>query len=332
MASEIVTRVRTPVAQRNGDFSSCVPACPQLYNPDTGAAFPNNQIPLAMFDPAAAKVLAQLPIPDNAEGRVTIPRDTDQDSNQLVLKVDQQLGINDQLSVRYFMDDFNTASRSCRATSSVTAVRASSDAAHQNIVDAWKRTLSADAAQRIHLRLQPPEHRAAAASGRAGDSGLRRPSAVSAATRSISEIQAVGYFNIGDNLEARFPRDGFQFITGPTGSKARHSIQFGAEFEYVRPEIYNDYRRAGHFQFDGRFTRAPGAASGGNALADFMLGRLRSFDHGTGEYKNYRNLYQTYFFQDDLKVSDRVTLEPWARATSPRHPGTTSSAASSTSR
>ena len=43
-----------------------------------------------------------------------------------------------------------------------------------------------------------------------------------------------------------------------------HTIQFGAEFEYLRPEIYNDFRRAGHFQFDGRFTRRPGASSGGS--------------------------------------------------------------------
>ena len=38
-----------------------------------------------------------------------------------------------------------------------------------------------------------------------------------------------------------------------------------------------------------------------------------TFDHGTGEYKNYRNLYQSYFFQDDFKLSDRVTLNFGAR-------------------
>ena len=131
--------------------------------------------------------------------------------------------------------------------------------------------------------------------------------------RSISQIEADGYFEIGDNLEARFPRDGFQFNNRTNWIKGRHNIQFGAELEYLRPEIYNDYRRAGHFVFDGRFTRAPGVASGGNALADFMLGRLSSFDHGTGEYKNYRNFYQSYFFQDDVKLTDRVTVNLGAR-------------------
>ena len=109
-AAEEIAFVPT-LAQRGGDFSSCVPACPQLYNPQTGQPFANNQIPLAMVDPASAKVMAALPVSDNAEGRVTIPRGTDQDSNQFVLKVDQQLGNSNQLSVRYFIDDFNNNSQ-----------------------------------------------------------------------------------------------------------------------------------------------------------------------------------------------------------------------------
>jgi hypothetical protein len=320
-ASEIVAFVPTP-AQRNGDFSSCVPACPQLYNPDTGLAYPNNRIPVASFDPAAAKVLAMLPVPDNAEGRVTIPRNTDQDSNQFVVKIDQQLGINDQLSFRYFLDDFNTAS--AFVSSNILSYRGPSLEAtprSNNIVTGWKKTLSSVLLNeftfgynRLHTARQPHPDVPAIQ-----DFGVRLP--YLPRLRSISEINANGYFNIGDNLEARFPRDGFQFINRTNWIKGRHGIQFGAELEYVRPEIYNDYRRAGHFVFDGRFTRAPGAASGGHAIADFLLGRLRSFDHGTGEYKNYRNFYQTYFFQDDFKMSDRVTLNLGARyePTAPWH-------------
>jgi hypothetical protein len=99
------------VAQRRGDFSSCSPACPQLYNPFTGQPFANNQIPVEMFDPASAKVLAILPVPDNPQGRVTIPRGTGQRFNQFVLKIDQQLGSSNNITVRYFIDDFNNDSQ-----------------------------------------------------------------------------------------------------------------------------------------------------------------------------------------------------------------------------
>jgi hypothetical protein len=313
LASEASAFVPT-VAQRNGDFSQCVPACPQLYHPDTGQPFPNNQIPVAMFDPSSAKVLAALPIPDDPRGRVTYPRGTNQDSNQFIVKVDQQLGGNNQLSVRYFIDDFNNASQfvpgnilSYRGPSLESTPRS------QSVVTQYKRTISSTILNestfgynRLNTARQPHADVPAIQ-----DFGVRLP--YLPRLRSISQIEADGYFNIGDNLEARFPRDGFQYNNKTNWAKGRHSIQFGAEFEYLRPEIYNDYRRAGHFVFDGRHTRAPGASGGGNALADFLLGRLETFDHGTGEYKNYRNFYQSYFFQDDFRVSDRVTLTLGAR-------------------
>ena len=296
-------------AQRSGDFSNCTPACPQLYNPQTGQPFPNNQIPVAMFDPASAKVLAILPISSSPDGRVTIPRRTGQRFNQFVLKVDQQLGNSNNLSVRYFVDDFNNDSQFL--PENVLSYRGGSlysDPRSQSTAVAWKRTFSATLLNESTFgynrlftsRFPHPEVPAIQ------DFGVRLP--YLPRMRSISSISASGYFSIGDNLEARFPRDGFQVNNRTNWIKGRHSIQFGGELEYLRPEIYNDFRRAGHFSFDGRFTRAPGAASGGHALADFLLGRLNSFDHGTGEYKNYRNWYQSYFFQDDVKVNDRVTV------------------------
>ncbi len=311
--AELIGFVPTP-AQARGDFSSCVPACPQLYNPMTGQPFPNNQIPVAMFDPSSAKVLAVLPTSNSPDGRVTIPRGTGQRFNQFVLKVDQQLGNSNQVSVRYFIDDFNNESQF--VPGNVLSYRGpslESNPRSQSIATSWKKTLTPTLLNeatfgynRLFTARQPhPEVPAIQ------DFGVRLP--YLPRMRSISSISANGYFSIGDNLEARFPRDGFQFNNRTNWIKGRHNIQFGGEVEYLRPEIYNDYRRAGHFSFDGRFTRAPGAASGGNALADFLLGRLNSFDHGTGEYKNYRNLYTSLFFQDDIKLTDRVTLNLGSR-------------------
>jgi hypothetical protein len=311
--SELIGFVPT-AAQRNGDFSSCTPACPQLFNPQTGQPFPNNQIPVAMFDPASAKVLAILPRSDSADGRVTIPRGTGQLFNQFVLKVDQQLGDSNQVSVRYFIDDFNNESQFIPGNVlSYRGPSLESNPRSQSVATALKRTLSPTLLNetlfgynRLNTARQPhPEVPAIQ------DFGVRLP--YLPRMRSISSISASGYFSMGDNLEARFPRDGFQVNNRTNWIKGRHSIQFGGELEYLRPEIYNDFRRAGHFSFDGRSTRAPGAASGGHALADFLLGRLSSFDHGTGEYKNYRNWYQSVFFQDDVKINDRVTVNLGAR-------------------
>jgi hypothetical protein len=228
--------------------------------------------------------------------------------------VDQQLGANNQLIVRYFIDDFNNASQFLPENIlSYTGPSLESDPRSQSIVTGWKRTMSSTLLNestfgynRLHTARRPhPEVPSTQ------DFGIRLPYYPN--IPSVSEIRAQGYFNFGDNLEASFPRDSFQFNNKTNWVKGRHGIQFGFELEYQRSEIYNDFRRAGHFISNGQFTRAPGASSGGNALADFLLGRLSTFDHGTGEYKNYRNLYQTYYFQDDFKLSDRVTVNFGAR-------------------
>ncbi len=312
-ASELIRFVPT-AAQRHGDFSNCVPACPQLYNPATGLPFLNNQIPADLWDPAAVKVFAALPTSTLPNGQVQVPRSTNQDSNQFIAKVDQQLGANNQLTFRYFLDDFNNASQFVPENIlSYTGPSLESDPRSQSIVTGWKRTISPtmlnDATfgyNRLHTARRPHPDVPSTQ-----DFGIRLPYYPN--IPSVSEIRAQGFFNFGDNLEASFPRDGFQFNNKTNWIKGRHAMMFGAEFEYLRSEIYNDFRRAGHFISNGQYTRAPGAASGGHALADFLLGRLQQFDHGTGEYKNYRNLYQSYFFQDDFKLGDRITLNFGAR-------------------
>src|SRR5688572_7347852 len=141
-ASELIRFVPT-AAQRRGDFSNCSPACPQLYNPSTGQPFPNNQIPADLWDPAAVKVFAALPTSSLATGEVRVPRSTDQDSNQFIAKVDQQLGANNQISVRYFLDDFNNASQFVPENIlSYVGPSLESDPRSQSIVIGWKRTLS----------------------------------------------------------------------------------------------------------------------------------------------------------------------------------------------
>ena len=72
---------------------------------------------------------------------------------------------------------------------------------------------------------------------------------------SISQIEAVGFFNIGDNLEAKFPRTSFEVGNRTSWIKGRHSIQFGGEATRQRIDISNEFRRAGHFQFSGRCHR-----------------------------------------------------------------------------
>jgi hypothetical protein len=146
---------------------------------------------------------------------------------------------------------------------------------------------------RIHSRRGPP-------SGTPGmkELGVRLP--LYPTLPSIQQISVSGFFQIGDNLEAKFVRNGFEWSDRASVVLGPHSLQFGGELARYRVDIANEFRRAGNFVFTGNVT--------GNAMADFFLGRIGTFDQGTGEFKNNRATYAALIVQDDFKVLPHLTL------------------------
>src|SRR2546426_3288314 len=297
--------------QRAGNFGSTV-----VRDPLTGQPFPNNQIPVSRFDPASVNVLKYLPIP-GSDGRVSIPRRIGQQDNQLVMKVDRVLGQKDQLTVRYFFDNFhNDPTYTEGNLLSYSNPTLAAGTRMQNIVGGWTRTISSTLLNEARIgynhtfsrRFPPPGVPSMQ------DLGVRLPIYPSLA--SISEINANNFFNIGDNLEASFYRPGIELNDRMAWIKGKHNMQFGGELQRYTVEIRNQFRRAGHFQFNGSPTSGTG-----NTLADFLLGQISQFDQGTGEYKDYVVNYGSMFFQDDFKVSQRLSLNLGARleSTPPWH-------------
>jgi hypothetical protein len=288
--------------QRNGNFATCGAACNRpLTDPLTGQPFPGNQIPVSRFDPAAVNVLKFIP-QVGGDGLMQVPRLIGQDDNQLVGKIDRQLARSSQIGVRYFLDHFTNDPTytegnllSYRNPTLQSRVRA------QNLVGSWTTTMSNTRLNevrvgfnRMHARRFPPTNNVPSMQ----DLGVRLP--IYPDKPSISEINASGYFNIGDNLEASFVRQGLELNDRFTWAKGKHNIQAGGEAQRYTVEIRNQFRRAGHFIFDGSRT--------GHPIADFLLGYVQSFDQGTGEYKDYNVWYGSAFVQDDFKVSPRFTL------------------------
>jgi hypothetical protein len=288
--------------ERNGNFTTCGAACNRaITDPLTGQPFPGNQIPVSRFDPAAVNVLKYIP-QVGGDGRMQVPRLIGQDDNQLVGKVDRQIGQSNQIGARYFFDHFTNDPTytegnllTYRNPTLQSRVRA------QNITSSWTRTLSSTRLNefrigfnRMHARRFPPTNNVPSMQ----ELGVRLP--IYPSKPSISEINASGYFNIGDNLEASFVRDGVELNDRFTWVIGNHSIQAGGEAQRYTVQIRNQFRRGGHFVFDGSRT--------GHPIADFLLGHVRSFDQGTGEYKDYNVWYGSLFVQDDFKVSQRFTL------------------------
>lgn len=296
-----LTQTVPTTAMRAGDFSSFATA---LRDP-LGGTFPGNQIPVSRFDPASVKVLGFMP-QATGNGTLQIPRRIGQNDNQIIAKVDSQLTQNNQVSVRYFFDHF-TNDPTFEAGNLLTYRNPTLGSRQriQNVVGSWQRTLTSTLLNEFRVGYNKFGSSRYPPSGVPSmqDLGVRLP--IYPSLPSISEIQANGFFNIGDNLFASFPRHGIEINDRVNWAKGRHQIQFGGETAIQDVKIRNEFRRAGHFQFNGSVT--------GNALADFLLGQINTFDQGTGEYKDYAVFYASGFVQDDFKVSDRLTLNMGVR-------------------
>ncbi|MBI3696338.1 MAG: TonB-dependent receptor [Acidobacteria bacterium] len=289
------------IDERRGDFSTCGAPCNRVLRDPLGGNFVNNQIPVSRFDPAAVKVNSYIPAV-GGDGFTVVARPIKHQLDQGVTKVDHQLTNKDRLSGRYFIDHFQNAGTydpsnllSYRGPTLASRVRS------QSAVLTWTRTFSPSVLNDFHFGF----NRIHAARGpffsgvpSMRDFGVRLP--IYPTLPSISQIEAQGFFNIGDNLEAKFPRTGFEWANLTSWVHGRHSLQFGGEINRQRADIVNEFRRAGHFLFSGDVT--------GLSMADYFLGAIRTFDQGTGEYKFNRATYAAVYFQDDWKLRPRFTL------------------------
>ena len=126
---------------------------------------------------------------------------------------------------------------------------------------------------------------------------------------SISQIEATGFFGIGDNLFASFPRHGVEINDRVNWAKGKHQIQFGGEMAFQDVKIRNEFRRAGHNTFTTSTT-----AGTGHALADFFARTCSTRStRAPASTRTTRCSTRRRSSRTTIKASDRVTLNMGVR-------------------
>jgi hypothetical protein len=116
----------------------------------------------------------------------------------------------------------------------------------------------------------------------------------------LEGISVSGFFSFGDHAFGGFVRNNYFWYDDVKIVKGSHSIGFGGFVQYSQLDVNNNYKRFGSFSFSGDTT--------GLALADFLLGSVRSFSQGSGEFQNDRDTFINAYFQDDIRVNRRLTV------------------------
>ena len=321
---------------RQGDFSTLFNAQGQqigIYDPlstrpdGTRDVFAGNRIPASRMNPIAVEVLKYWPLPNSpGDGPARVnnyiyPSRWIGDMNQWIGRMDLQVNDNNRVYFRYGQNPFSeyrglvfvkgpNEDNPAEPTGNAPLIRNG-----RNLTFDWTSTLS----PRMTLNLRAGLARWEETTGNSFGAGfdparLGFPqSLVSQMTRRQFPLFQLGqYGNAGaDRLLNLAANDAYTVQPNVNLALGRHILKFGGEGRRYNDNSNNPGLAAGFYSFERNWTQARALqadAVSGNELATFLLGYATSGGVDRNVDPAFSNFYWAAFFQDDWKISTRLTL------------------------
>ncbi len=319
-------------AMRVGNFAGFN----QIYDPNstvtdaqgnvTRTPFANNQIPLSLQNPVAAKLMSMFPQPNvpgqannlgvsnNYLSNPVEPNDT----NQFDLRIDHKISDSDSIFGRFSYSN-NTDNPPGAIPPPIDAASFSSGNfinKPRNIVIGETHIFNPTLINEFHMgysrnhseRLQFDANENLSAS--VGIPGVP----YSTNNGGLPQFSVAGFNTFGSSeyqptVESQ---EVYQFVDSLTLIRGRHTIKFGAEikprvnFSILQPPVPR-----GAFNFTGQFTTDGNpnhVSTTGLGQADFLLGSVGGAQISSFINDEFQQPGQFYYVQDDFKVNNKLTL------------------------
>jgi len=293
------------MANLNGDFSALLdPNNPantspgkitRVTDPLTAMPFPGNIItrPLDRAALALEKMLPQV----GGNGQIRFVQPLAQNFHEFLGRVDHSLSPHNQLTGRYFYDRFTQAARLDPAN--LLTYSDSSTIVSQNALLSEKHIFDRALLNEANLsysrvasgRLPPPGAPSMTSLGvNMYDGGLN----------AIQNIQVTNFFTVGSDPPAHFTRNSYRFNDDLSWIHGGHSFYLGGSIQRDLYDVRNLTNVPGDFRFNASVTKYAPAA--------FLLGQVNTLTQGSGQFVVNRNNFIGVYFQDNLHVSRRLSL------------------------
>ncbi len=308
-------------AYRSGNFATAR----KIYDPASTVQqggkwvrtlFPNNVIPGSQFDPVSIKVVNLYPTPnlDGITANHFFAGARSDDTDQIDTRVDHNFSPANRLFFRYSRRMFDSVDPGPLPLPADGGLWTTTTLTANSYVANLNSTLNSTVNNELRVGLTstpsvldvPWSENFNQQLGIKGLSDLGDDNA-----RGMSRFSPSGYAEVGTRSfwPNRNNLDFFQLSDHVMKVTGRHVMKFGAEFR--REEIFRRAARfaRGQMAFNGSFTQDPNSRGNtGDGFADFLLGLASGGTIGNqnGETAVTRN-YALYF-QDDWKVTRRLTL------------------------
>jgi hypothetical protein len=286
---------------KQGDFSSLKDP---LINPFTKMPFPNNRIPESMFHPAAVKILATIPDPNQSDPyRNYVNNQPKIDNHDIITaRADYRLGEDSKLFANYTL--FNGEGVDVNP---LPAFGMHSRSREQNFSLEYTRDLSSNlvASFRFNFTREAQTELApqAGQKGLLASLGIKGVSTLDDLDEGYPDFDLSGYAEIGsgDSPTASYLNE-YGLELGFTYARKSHELEFGAEFQ--KGQINNDRTgglRRGRFAVDGYYT--------GDAFADFLLGIPNLAERGVGSDRaDVRRTSVKAYVADQWKINRKLSV------------------------
>ncbi|HEY3442851.1 MAG TPA: carboxypeptidase regulatory-like domain-containing protein [Paludibaculum sp.] len=310
LSSTIALQTVPTAAQAAGDFSRL----PNLiYDPATTVGrdrqpFAGNIIPASRFDPVGRNVFAYWPQANRAgaanfgaNNNSTLRRDIG------VFKLDHRLRPNDQLTLRYYVNDSFIENLGSFGVPVSDANANTNDARIQSILGSHTHTFSPNLINELRvsfLQRKFIDQRYGAGENLAASLGLPGVSAAAFPTFNVP-----GYASLGNQVSrTHTPIRDLQFLESVSSFRGRHALKAGVEFRKGSNNELRDRSSSGSFTISPLITSKPGVSGTGNSLASLLLGEVNSASILVSDQILSRAYYWAGYVQDDWRVTDRLTL------------------------
>ena len=292
--------VPTP-AMLAGDFTTFTsPQCNGGVQRPLRAPYVNNRIDPALFSPAALNLVRRLPTTTHPCGEMVYQTPADSDEMQALAKIDYQTGTKHALFGRYLVTRFTQEPGYAGGSDSLlkTSARGANMSSHSttagattvfssSIVNAVRFAYNTGTVDVFQTPFFDPT-----------DLGIKLHPYVPG----YMTVNVTGGFLLYDTNTAKalFFNDTYQLAEDLTVVKGNHQFGVGANVQFFRGNYTSTSRANGNWIFNGSAT--------GLGLADLLVGRVTSVEHGGPNRVLVNNWHAGLYAQDSWRASSRVTL------------------------
>ena len=327
-------------AMKNGDFSNFVNSAGvmiPIYDPQTGMPFPNNMIPTTSFSALANSILPSIPDPNRAGTNFGLQNNMSPVISSIPIRqnlwdytIDHNISGSQSIHFSEWRDTLSEPTfHSAPIVPTGNELQSGYDnknlgsafllnyvyTVHPNLVV----TAGADSIR--NNILSDNEKTGVSFAGVAGSTtfpyitfdGQNVPTSWGASDGNGIAFQQIGGMTHRDNRQL-----GIVLVNNWLWTKGRNTFNFGGQFRKTFQDLLACDLCGGHFGFSQRTTSIPDSSDpnfgvDGSSFASFLLGEANDTARvGAGEL-HLRNKATAMYVQDQIKVSNRLTLNAGVR-------------------